>query len=165
MLLSKNKWLVCTYILWSAKIYKPKIPIRHIVIYSGSSNLVLTTTLIYLNFQFYRETDGVTMGGQASSTAAEIFIQTLHPRKVWEQFVYDFYSILKSSHFENSFHQINNLHQKINFTIAEESVGEIAFLHTLLRGNNRKISPANISTLDQCCFNIVDQPWNNVDPT
>ena len=25
--------------------------------------------------------------------------------------------------------------------------------------------PVNISTLDQRCFNIVDQRWNNVDPT
>ena len=25
--------------------------------------------------------------------------------------------------------------------------------------------PVNISTLDQCCFNDVDQRWNNVDPT
>ena len=25
--------------------------------------------------------------------------------------------------------------------------------------------PANISTLDQCCFNVVDQRWNNVYPT
>ena len=25
--------------------------------------------------------------------------------------------------------------------------------------------PANISTLDQRCFNFVDQRWNNVDPT
>ena len=25
--------------------------------------------------------------------------------------------------------------------------------------------PANISTSDQCCFNVVDQRWNNVDPT
>ena len=26
-------------------------------------------------------------------------------------------------------------------------------------------NPANISTSDQRCFNIVDQRWNNVDPT
>ena len=25
--------------------------------------------------------------------------------------------------------------------------------------------PANISTSDQRCFNIVDKSWNNVDPT
>ena len=26
-------------------------------------------------------------------------------------------------------------------------------------------SPANISMSDQRCFNVVDQRWNNVDPT
>ena len=30
------------------------------------------------------------------------------------------------------------------------------------RGN---FSPANISTSDQRCFNVVDQRWNNIDPT
>ena len=30
----------------------------------------------------------------------------------------------------------------------------------------RQVSlPANISTSDQRCFNVVDQRWNNVDPT
>ena len=28
-----------------------------------------------------------------------------------------------------------------------------------------KNNPANISTSDQRCFNVVDQHWNNVDPT
>ena len=27
------------------------------------------------------------------------------------------------------------------------------------------MNPANISTSDQRCFNVVDQSWNNVDPT
>ena len=26
-------------------------------------------------------------------------------------------------------------------------------------------TPANISTSDQRCFNVLDQRWNNVDPT
>ena len=31
--------------------------------------------------------------------------------------------------------------------------------------NTLKNFPANISTADQCCFNVVDQRRNNVDPT
>ena len=52
----------------------------------------------------------------------------LHSPKVWEKFVYDVYSILKSKHLENVFHHINNLHQNFNFTMGEESNGELTFL-------------------------------------
>ena len=64
----------------------------------------------------------------------------LHPPKVWEQFVDDFYSILKRTHLENFFHHINNPHQNIKFTMEEESNGELAFLDTLLKRNNGEIS-------------------------
>ena len=55
-------------------------------------HLVLTTTWYIFNSQFYQQTDGVTMGGPASSTIAEIYMQAyehtattmaLHPPKVW----------------------------------------------------------------------------------
>ena len=54
-------------------------------------NLVLTTTWYTFNSQFYQQTDGIAMGGPASSTTAEICMQahectaistTLHPPKV-----------------------------------------------------------------------------------
>ena len=85
------------------------------------------------------------MGGPASSTTAEIYMQAhestaistaLHPPKVWERFVDDVYSIVKRTHLENFFHHINNLHQNIKFTTEEESNGELAFLDTLLKRNN-----------------------------
>ena len=65
------------------------------------------------------------MGGPASSTTPEINMQAyertavttaMHPRKVWERFVDDVYSILKRSHLDNFFHRINNL-QNIKFTM------------------------------------------------
>ena len=89
------------------------------------------------------------MGGPASSTTAEIYMQAyertaittaLHPPKVWERFVDDVYSILKRTHLENFFHHINNLHQNIKFTMEEESNAELAFLETLLKWNNGEIS-------------------------
>ena len=95
-------------------------------------NLVLTTTWYTFNSQFYQQTDGLAMGGPASTT--------LHPPKVWKQFVGDIYSILKCTHRENFFHYINNIHQNIKFTMEEESNGELVFLDTLLKQNNRKIS-------------------------
>ena len=82
------------------------------------------------------------MGGPASSTTAEIYMQAyertsittaFHTPKVWERFVDDVYSILKNTHLENIFHDINNLHQNVKFTIEEESNGELEFLDTLLK--------------------------------
>ena len=54
-------------------------------------HLVLTTPWYTFNSQFYQQTDGVAMGGPASSTTAEIYMQAyegtaittaLHPPKV-----------------------------------------------------------------------------------
>ena len=86
---------------------------------------------MHFNFQFYQQTDGVAMGGLASSTTAEIYMQAhertaisiaIHSSKVWERFVDDIYSILKPMHLENLSHHINNLYQNIQFTIEEESM-------------------------------------------
>ena len=112
-------------------------------------HLVLTTTWYTFNSQFYKHTDSVAMGGPASSTTAEIYMQAyertaittaLHPLKVWERFVDDVYSILKLMDLENFFHHINNLHQNIKFTVEEESNGELVFLDNLLKQNNAEIS-------------------------
>ena len=52
---------------------------------------------------FYQQTDGITVGGPASSITAGIYMQVyeqtamstaLHPPKVLERFVDDFYSML-----------------------------------------------------------------------
>ena len=84
------------------------------------------------------------MGGPASSTTTGIYMQTheqtaistaLHPRIVSEQFVDDVYSILKGTYLEN----FNNLHQNIKLTMKEKSNGELAFLKTLLKQENREI--------------------------
>ena len=62
-------------------------------------HLVRTATWHTFNSQFYQQTDGVAMGGPASSTTAEIYMQAyehtaittaLHPPKVWERFVMTF---------------------------------------------------------------------------
>ena len=112
-------------------------------------NLVLTTTWYTFNSQFYQKTDGVAMGGPESLTTAEICMQAhertaismaLNPRKVWEGFVDDVYSILKRTHLEYFFQHINNLHQNTKFTMEEESNGELAILDTLLKRDNGEVS-------------------------
>ena len=89
------------------------------------------------------------MGGPASSTTAEIYMQVFertvittapHPPKVWERFVDYVYYVFKRTFLENFFHHINNLHQNIKFTMEEESNEELAFLDTLLKWNNGEIS-------------------------
>ena len=85
------------------------------------------------------------MGGPASSTTADVCMQTyertvITTALVWERFVDDVYSILKRTHLENFFHHINNLHQNIKFTMEEESNGELKFLDILLKPNNGEIS-------------------------
>ena len=73
-------------------------------------NLVLTTTCYTFNSKFYQKLDGVVVGGPASSTTTEYYMQAhkkiaisaaLHPPKIWEQFVDDVYSILKRMRLEN----------------------------------------------------------------
>ena len=89
------------------------------------------------------------MGGPASSTTAEIYMQgyehtatttVLHPPKVWERFFDEVYSIVKRTYFENFFHHKNNLHQNTKFTMEEETNREVAFLDTSLKRNNGEIS-------------------------
>ena len=109
-------------------------------------HLVLTSTWYMFNSQFYQQNDGIAMGGPASSTTGEIYMQAyehtaittaMHPPKVWERFVDEVYSILKRMHLENVFHHINN---NDTFTMEQEGNGELAFLDTLLKRNNEAIS-------------------------
>ena len=76
------------------------------------------------------------------STTAEIYMQahehtansaTLHPPKVWGQFVDDVYFVLKFMHLENFFHHINNLRQNIKITMEEKGSGKLVFLDTFFK--------------------------------
>ena len=87
----------------------------------GLVHLVLTTAWYTFNSQFYQQTNGVAMGGPASSTTTNIYMQAyertpitmaLHPPEVWEQFVEDVYSILKRMHL-NFFSIISTIFIKI----------------------------------------------------
>ena len=65
--------------------------------------LVLTKTWFLFNGKYLSQTDGVAMGGPASSVVAEIYMQshestalttTDTPPKVWKRFVDDVYAII-----------------------------------------------------------------------
>ena len=113
------------------------------------ASLVLTTTWYTFDSQFYQQTNGVAMGGQTSSTTAKNYkhfhahtaiSMALHPTEVWERFVGDVCSILKSNHFKNFFCHISSLHQNIKCTMDVESKGKLAFLDTSLKQHYGKLS-------------------------
>ena len=103
---------------------------------------LLTKTWFIFDGKYYSQTDGVAMGGPASSVVAEIYMQKHeqiaistadHPPKTWDRFVDDVLSIIKAEFLNEFFEHINNLHPKIKFTIEEEKDGCLAFLDTLIK--------------------------------
>ena len=80
------------------------------------------------------------MGNPLSSFLAEVVMQELEDQsltndtniKLWDRFVDDAFSIMKTHHIENVFHTINNTTDGITFTMEKEKDGEIAFLDTKL---------------------------------
>ena len=109
-------------------------------------NLVSTITWYIFDFQFYQLNGGVIMGGPASSTTVEKYIQAheyaaistaLYLLKFCKQFADDAYSILKRMQLFPSHQQsLSN----IKFTMEEERNGEQEFCDTLLKRNNGRIS-------------------------
>ena len=100
------------------------------------TEFLLTKTWFLFNGKFLKQTDGVAMGGTASSVIAEIYLQThkstaltttSHPSKVWERHVDDVFLIIKKSHLNDFFEHVNNL-QKENDSC-------LPFLHTLIKRN------------------------------
>ena len=82
----------------------------------------------------------------AFSSTAEIYAQ-VHletaisiASKIWAQFVGDVYFILMWIHLESFFHYTSKLCQNVKFTKEEESIGEVSFLDTLLKGSTGKTS-------------------------
>ena len=80
---------------------KTKIPLKTLL---EITELLLTRTWFTFNGKIYSQTDGVAMGGPASSVVAEIYMQghestalttTTSGPKLWEKFVDDVFSIIK----------------------------------------------------------------------
>ena len=75
------------------------------------------------------------MGGPASSVVADNRALTTFENspRIYERFVDDIVSIIKRKNLEQFHNHMNALHPKIQFTIEEESDGELPFLDTLLK--------------------------------
>ena len=109
------------------------------------TELLLTKTCFQFNGKFLKQTDGVAMGGPASSVIAEIYMQahestalttTSNPPKVWERFIDDVFLIIKKSSLEGFSNHVNGLHDQIKFTIEMETNSRILFLDTLIKRND-----------------------------
>ena len=119
---------------------KTKIPPKDVL---EIVEFLLTTTWFLYNGIFFKQTDGVAMGGPASSVVAEIYMQEHDkkallcqmPPKAYERFFEDTFSIIKRTHLQGFFDYMNSLHPKIQFTIEEENYGNLPFLDTLLKRN------------------------------
>ena len=84
---------------------------------------LLRTTFFIFNLEFHQQTDGVAMGGPASSIVAEIYMISIEttaimtaatPPRIWECHVDDVFSILRRCNIEQFFQHINSLHPKRN---------------------------------------------------
>ena len=120
---------------------KTEIPVDD---FSDIVNFLLTKTWFMYNGKFYKQTDGVAMGGPASSVVAEIFMQShdkralstfISPPKVYERYVDDTFCIIKREDIKKFHDHINSLETKIKFTIEEEENRQLPFLDTLLKRN------------------------------
>lgn len=109
---------------------------------------VLTKTWFSYNNKIYTQTDGVAMGGPASSVVAEIYMQfheknalstSQQPPKIWQRYVDDVFAIIKTTNLETFFNHLNSQHPNIKFTLEQEKDQKIAFLDTLIVRNNNKI--------------------------
>ena len=90
---------------------------------------LLRTTFFIFNGEFRQQTDGVAMGGPASSIVAEIYMISIEttaittadtPPRIWERHVDDVFSILRRCNLEQFFQHINSLHPKTKFTMETE---------------------------------------------
>ena len=103
---------------------------------------LLRTTFFIFNGTYYRQTEGVAMGGPPSSIVAEIYMQgtettastiTSHLPKVWECHVDD---VIRKSNLHDFFQHINSLHPKTKFTMETEENSQLPFLDTLIQRNS-----------------------------
>ena len=87
---------------------------------------LLRTTFFIFNGEFHQQTDGLAMGGPASSIVAEIYMISIEttaittadtPQRIWERHVDDVFSILRRCNLEQFFQNINSLHPKTKFTM------------------------------------------------
>ena len=103
---------------------------------------LLRTT--FFKGEFHQQTDGVAMGGPASSIVAEIYMISIEttvlttadtPPTILESHVDYEFSILRRCNLQQFFQHINSLHPKTRFIMEKEENSTIPFLNALIQRN------------------------------
>ena len=106
------------------------------------TEFVQTKTWFIFNNDIFTQTDGVAMGGPASSVVAEIYMQAheqtalttfSNKPKVWKRYVDDVFAIIKWHHLDEFFKHLNSLHEQIKFTAEKENNYCLPFLDTYVK--------------------------------
>ena len=101
------------------------------------TEFLLTKTWFLFDGTFFKQTSRVAMGCPASSVVAELYMQNHDNRtlttvenspRIYERFVDDI--VIKLENLKQFHNHMNTFHPKIQFTIEEESDGELPFLDT-----------------------------------
>ena len=109
---------------------------------------ICLSTEFQFDGSFYKQSAGTPMGNPLSSFLAEAVMQDLENQtltndrniKLWDRYVDDTFSIIKTHHIKKVFDTINNTTDSITFTMEKEKNGEIAFLDIKLsRTEHRSI--------------------------
>ena len=111
--------------------------------------LCLTSTYFQFRNCYYEQIEGAAMGSPLSPVVANLFMETLEEKalstttlkpKIWLRYVDDtFVTWPHGQQALGEFHShLNNQNQDIQFTMEEESEGELPFLDTLVKRDGSK---------------------------
>ena len=112
-------------------------------IYTTRNHWISLKVMVHIQQRHpHTQTDGVAMGGPASSVVAEIYMQAheqtalttfSNKPKVWKRYVDDVFSIIKRCHLDEFFEHINSMHEQIKFTVEKENNSCLPFLDTCVK--------------------------------
>ena len=111
--------------------------------------LCLDNTYLYFRKKFYRQIFGVAIGSPISVIVANLVMESIEnkmlkdfasPPRIWLRYIDDTFVVLKKTEVV-SFHKfINNIEERIKFTVKQEVDDAIPFLDVLIIRNNGQIT-------------------------
>ena len=94
---------------------------------------------------YYRQKDGLAMGSQPAPLFANLWLAKFRPvirnnAKLFDRYMDDILRSIKKSEVQNKLSQINTLHPNLQFTLEEETEGNLPFLDMLLMHRGEHLS-------------------------
>lgn len=110
-------------------------------------DIVVNQKIFQFDGKFYKQLEGVKIGGTLSSWQAEIFMSKLETKyltrswapKTYVRYVDDIFCIIKKGEAESILQHLNNQHKNIVFTCEREKEGKLPFLDLLVERRNNKM--------------------------